>query len=167
MSASFFDLFDAPPLRGRYFNSTEDEAPNGTRVAVLAYPFWQSEFGGRDVRGERLQVGNVRASIIGVAPDGFDGVNDANPPVLYIPITTYAGSTGTDDSRTYFSKYQWGWMHVMVRRRPNVTREQAETDATLAFRRSWLAEAADSPTLPRSRVPDHVAVSSGPAKCRP
>ena len=29
-------------------------------VAVLGYAYWQSEFGGRDVLGERLQVGNTR-----------------------------------------------------------------------------------------------------------
>ena len=57
VSASFFDFFDAPPVRGRYFNSAEDAAPNGTRVAVLAYALWQSEFGGRNVVGESLQIG--------------------------------------------------------------------------------------------------------------
>ena len=161
VSASFFQFFAARPALGRFFDASEDVIPRGADVVVLSYAFWQSEFGGRDVRGERLQVGNVRSTIIGVAPDGFNGVNDANPPVLYIPITTYAGSTGTDDSRTYFSKYQWGWMNVMVRRRSGVTRAQAETDATLAFRRSWLAEVRDNPGLPSiESARPHVAVSS-------
>ena len=161
VSASFFQFFTARPALGRFFDAGEDVLPRGADVVVLSYAFWQSEFGGRDVRGERLQVGNVRATIIGVAPDGFNGVNDANPPALYIPITTFAASTGTDDSRTYFSKYQWSWMNVMVRRSPDVTREQAETDATLAFRRSWLAGLADDPTFPSiESARPHVAVSS-------
>ena len=148
VSASFFDFFDARPPLGRFFDASEDVIPTGADVVVLAYAFWKSEFGGRDVRGKRLQVGNTRATIIGVAPEGFNGVNDANPPVLYIPITTFAASTGTNDAKTYFSKYQWGWMHVMVRRRPNVTRERAEADATVAFRQSWIAGLADNPTAP-------------------
>ena len=161
MNASFFQFFTARPALGRFFVPSEDVTPRGADVVVLSYAFWQSEFGGRDVRGEHLQVGNIRAVIIGVAPEGFAGVNDANPPVLYVPITTYAGSTGTDDSRTYFTTYQWGRMHVMVRRKSGVSLEQAEADASLAFRRSWLAEHASAPSLPllESAKP-RVAVSS-------
>jgi putative ABC transport system permease protein len=94
VSASYFDFFDVQPVLGRFFTCDEDVVPRGADVAVLAFAFWQSEFGGHDVRGETLQVGNVRATIIGVAPRSFDGVNDASPPVVYIPVTTYAGSTG-------------------------------------------------------------------------
>ena len=148
VSASYFDFFDAQPVLGRYFGAEEDVTPRGAEVVVLSHPFWRSEFGGRDVRGEVLQVGNVRATIIGVAPDGFAGVNDANPPVAYIPITTYAASTGTNDSRTYFSGYQWSWMSVLVRRKPEVSIAAASADATQAFRRSWMAARADQPTRP-------------------
>lgn len=148
VSASFFDFFDAHPALGRFFGADEDVTPRGADVAVLSHAFWLSAFGGRDVRGESLQVGNVRATIIGVAPLGFNGVNDANPPAIYIPITTFAGSTGTGDSTTYFSKYQWGWMHVLVRRKPTVTVQQAEADATQAFRASWEAGRADQPANP-------------------
>ena len=94
VSASFFDFFVARPALGRFFSNDEDMTPRGADVAVLSYEFWQSEFGGRDVRGEALHVGNVPATIIGVAPEGFNGVTDANPRAVYIPITTYAGSTG-------------------------------------------------------------------------
>jgi len=161
VSASFFDFFDARPALGRFFVAADDVTPRGADVAVLSHAFWQSEFGGRDVRGKLLQVGNVRATIIGVTPDGFNGVNDANPPALYIPITTFAGSTGTGDAKTYFTRYQWGWMHIMVRRKPGVMLEQAEADASQAFRRSWEAARPDNPgyQLLESAKP-HVAVSS-------
>ena len=88
VSASFFDLFDAPPSRGRYFDSAEDEAERDT-VAVLAYPFWQTEFGGRNVIGEPMQVGLAEYTVIGVAPRGFVGTaNNGAEPDLFVPITT-------------------------------------------------------------------------------
>ena len=148
VSASFFSFFDARPVLGRFFTPDEDTTPRGADVAVISYAMWQSDFGGRDVRGEPLRVGNVHATIIGVAPPGFDGVNDAKPPVAYVPITTFAGSTGTTDSRTYFTKYNWGWVNVIARRAHGVTIDEANADATQAFRRSHLAARADEPATP-------------------
>jgi putative ABC transport system permease protein len=147
ISASYFDFFAARPVLGRFFGTSEDTTPRGADVAVLAHDFWQTEFGGRDVRGERLQVGDVRATIIGVAPPGFAGVNDASPPVLFLPITTFAGSRPSTDALTYFTRYQWGWMHVLVRRKPGVTLAQAQADASQAFRRSWGAARAQEPAI--------------------
>src|SRR2546430_2758968 len=58
VSASFFGFFDAPPALGRYFTATEDRPPDGTGVAVLAYPFWQARPGGRrDAPGAPLPIG--------------------------------------------------------------------------------------------------------------
>src|SRR3989442_1157969 len=47
VSAGFFGFFDAPPALGRYFTAAEDSPPNGSAVAVLAYGFWQTRYGGR------------------------------------------------------------------------------------------------------------------------
>ena len=121
--------------------------PRGADVAVLSHAFWQSEFGGRDVRGKLFQVGNVRATIISLLRT-VQRRERRQPPALYIPITTLAGSTGTGDAKTYFTRYQWGWMHIMVRRKPGVTLEQAEADAGQAFRRSWRRRA---PTIRGTR----------------
>jgi len=148
VSAAFFQFFNARPALGRFFTADEDVTPRGADVAVLSYAFWQSEFGGRDVRGKVLRVGDIRATIIGVAPPGFDGVNDANPPVVYVPITTFAASGGNDDAKRYYTFYEWGWVNVMVRLAPGVPVDVAESDATQAFRRSWLAGAALDPTAP-------------------
>ena len=48
-------------------------------------------------------------------------VNDAEPPVVYIPMTTFAASSATGDATNYFTGYEWGWMNVLVRRRDAVT----------------------------------------------
>src|SRR5438067_1781011 len=118
VSASFWNFFDAKPALGRFFTIAEDSTPRGAEVAVLGYEFWQSEFGGKDVLGQRLQVAHIPTTIIGVAPPGFAGVFDPAPAV-YIPITLYAGSSpGTRDRDNYYTRYNWGWMSTMVRRKP-------------------------------------------------
>jgi predicted permease len=152
VSASFFRFFDTRPVLGRFFVEDDDVTPRGADVAVLSYDFWKNDFGGRDVLGEFLQVGNVRARIIGVAPPGFAGVNDAMPPAVWIPITTYAASTGTNDAKTYYSEYSWGWLNMLVRRKPGVPVAEAEADATEAYRRSWDVQAARETILAPSAV---------------
>src|SRR5213082_4225739 len=75
VSASFFGFFDAPPALGRYFTAAEDTPPNVTPVAVLAFAFWQTRYGGRnDVLGSTLQIGPTVYTIVGVAPEGFFGL---------------------------------------------------------------------------------------------
>lgn len=161
VSASYFAFFDATPVLGRFFTADEDVTPRGAEVAVLSHATWLSEFGARDVRGTLLQVGNVRAQIIGVAPPGFAGVNDGDPPALWIPITTFAGSEGTDDARTYYTHYRWGWAHTLARRKPGIGVDVATTDARHAFRRSWDAQRPDQPNLaPAELARPGVVISS-------
>jgi len=140
VSASFFGFFDARPALGRFFLAAEDTTPVGASVAVLDYGFWQSDFGGRNVLGEPLQVGNIKATIIGVAPRGFTGVAEDQAPAVYIPITAYAGNQPGEDGKSYFTHYYWGWMNMMVRRKPDVSLAAANADLTNAFARSWNAE---------------------------
>jgi putative ABC transport system permease protein len=148
VSATFFEFFDAKPALGRFFTRAEDTVPRGADVAVLGYAFWQSEYGGRDVLGEVLHVGNIAATIIGVAPEGFAGVNDADPPAVYIPITTYAGAQPSQAEKpTYYTRYNWGWMNVIVRRKAGITVEQASLDATQSYGRSWETMRAQEPRV--------------------
>lgn len=148
VSAAYFDFFAARPVLGRFFTAAEDVTPRGAEVVVLSHEFWQTEFGGQHILGQWLQVGDVRLRVIGVAPKRFAGVNDAAPPVLWMPITTFAGSVpATSDARTYFTTYSWGWVNVLVRRRPEVAVAQANADASQAFIESWRSEGIAEPAL--------------------
>ncbi len=141
VNTSFFDFFDLRPALGRFFVAAEDSTPRGAPVAVLGYRFWMSEFGGRNVLGQVLQVRNVPCIVIGVAPKGFIGVADAEPPALFMPITTFAGNEPNHrQATTYFTRYNWGWMSVMVRRKPGVSVAAASLDLSNAHARSWNAE---------------------------
>src|SRR5678815_4367614 len=110
--------------------------------------FWNTEYGGRNVLGQVLQVGNIPATIIGGAPEGFAGVTDNDPPAVYIPITTYAVSNPSERKNPqYYTRYNWGWMEMMVRRKPGVTVEQASADLSQGYTRSWNAERAFDASL--------------------
>ena len=146
VSASFWSFFDAKPAIGRYFTASEDSIPTGSPVAVLSYAFWQTRFGGSpDVLGQTLQIGSVPCTIIGVAAPGFVGLPDEGSPAAFIPATLYGYGVSSSRGRVdYYSTYNWGWLSIMVRRKPNVSIEAANADLTNAYRLSWAAERAIS-----------------------
>ena len=142
VSASFFGFFNAPPALGRYFAEAEDQPPAGTPVMVLSHPMWQTQYGGRrDVLGKSIQIGPTIYTIIGVAAPGFTGLWADRPPAAYIPITSYAAGTGFK-ARTgnWWTTYSWGWMSMMVRRKPGVSIAAADGDLTQAFLKSYEAQ---------------------------
>jgi predicted permease len=141
VSASFFGFFDAPPELGRYFGAAEDAPPEGNPVVVLSYAMWQTRYGGRaDVLGSTLQIGPTVYTVIGVAPKGFAGLWPEQPPVAYIPISSYAA--GVDIRLTgehWWDTYHWTWANMIAQRKPGVTIAAANADLTSALKRSYQA----------------------------
>lgn len=138
VSAGYLDFFDAPPVLGRWFTRGDDEPPTGSPVAVLGHDYWQTRYGGRlDVVGQTLQVDRLDATIIGVAPAGFAGIADQRTPSVFVPMSAFAHAfRGT----SYVESYNWGWLELLVRRRPGVTVADAERDLSRAFTTSWRKE---------------------------
>ena len=149
VSASFWSFFDAPPAIGRYFSAREDTAPIGAPVVVLSYAYWQARYGGSpNVIGQTVQVGPAPCTIIGVAPKGFVGIADEGDPAVFIPATLYGYGVSMERSRIdYHTTYHWGWLYVLVRRKPGITTEVASADLTRAYQLSWEAERTMSPQL--------------------
>src|SRR6185437_2843315 len=130
-SASLFSFFDARPALGRFYSAAEDTPPAGALVAVLSYPYWQAHYAGRrDVIGSSMQIGQGTFTIIGVAPQGFAGMEVGVTPVAFVPVTAYAGLR----NHTYADNYNWGWLNTIVRRKPGVSLAAAAADATTAYR---------------------------------
>ena len=163
VSASFFEFFDARPLRGRFFGAAEDSLPAGVNVAVLGFEYWRAELGGRDVIGESIQVGNAPYTIVGIAPQDFVGVAEGSPPAVFVPITAYAANEGAGSRTNYFLNYDWDWTQMLVRRKPGVTHAEATSDLGRAFVQSWHASRAVHP-LYRPAEQAGLGVVAGPLK---
>jgi len=156
VSASYFGFFDAKPVLGRFFTAAEDTPPAGENIAVISYAFWQSNYAGRpDALGASLRMGKVLYRVIGVAPNGFDGVSDQRAPIAFIPITAHAASV----EPKFASDYGWTWLEMLVRRKPGVTVEEANADLTNAFIRSWNANREVEPALPPAEAAKAIAVA--------
>ena len=163
VSASFFGFFDAPPALGRYFGVQEDTPPDGSPVAVLSYAMWQTRYGGRsDALGSTLQIGPTVYTVIGVAPRGFVGLWSSEPPVAYIPISSYAAGVRLElRDENWWTTYHWTWAEMIAQRKPGVTLATANADLTSAYMRSRTAQReVDKGMTPDSLARPHALAAS-------
>jgi predicted permease len=144
VSASFWPMFDISPALGRFFGEEEDRTPAGSPVMVLGYGFWQSEYAGDPgVIGKQILVGPRPYTVIGVAPDGFNGMSTRRV-AAYIPITAGAQEEFGD---RYFTTHNISWLEMLARRKPGVSAEAADADVTLAFQQSLAAQPENRPEM--------------------
>jgi putative ABC transport system permease protein len=141
-TADLWALFLAKPVIGRFFDASADTPPNGEKVVVLSYAFWQTQFGGRkDVLGSPIDIGPDRYTVIGVAPAGFDAFS-RTPLVGIIPVA--AAASAFAPNRSWHLTYSSQWLQeVFVRRKIGITPAAADADLTLALARSWEAQRAE------------------------
>ncbi len=62
VGADYFETMRLPILRGRGFTSTEEESPNGPKVAIIDEPAARRVFGDVDPVGQAVQFANDRSS---------------------------------------------------------------------------------------------------------
>jgi predicted permease len=135
VSGSYFPVLGVGAALGRTLGPDDDRLPGGHTVAVLSHGFWVSRFGAdRSVVGRSMIVNGQPFTIVGVAREGFEGIELGRVTQVFVPIMMKAqltpGWNGLDDRR-------YSWVRVFARLRPGVTAEQAQA-ALQPFYRSRL-----------------------------
>ncbi len=89
----YFGVLGVEPEAGRFFERDERGPTGRTPVVVVSHRFWKRRLAGRrDVLGEQVELGPHRYTIVGVAPEHFEGVSlDATE--LWLPFNTMGGWT--------------------------------------------------------------------------
>src|SRR5579883_1523989 len=68
VSADYFKVFGASPMRGRYFSAQED-SPNGPKAAIISEKLWRSRFGGDpQMVGRTIQLNGEAYPVVGIMP---------------------------------------------------------------------------------------------------
>jgi putative ABC transport system permease protein len=89
VSANYFSTLGVDPVVGRGFRG-EDDMPGAALVAVISHGLWMRLFdGNRDVARRTMEISGRSYSIIGVAPEGFAGVNQLNGADVFLPFSAY------------------------------------------------------------------------------
>ena len=87
VTGNYFSLLGVPAFRGRMLRPSDSEAPGREPVVVLSHAAWMRLFGGdRAAVGQQLQIRGVYVEIVGIAPEGFVGL-DLLPRDFWAPLT--------------------------------------------------------------------------------
>ena len=123
-SGNFFEVLGVRALHGRTFTPADDSVferggPEGA-VAVISHGFWRRRFGmDPAVLGRTIQVGTSLATIVGITPPEFTGLQTGSPIDVTIPMML-AG-------RSVRARELW-WFSAVGRLKPDATVEQARAD---------------------------------------
>ena len=87
VTGNYFSLLGVPAFRGRMLRPSDSAAPGREPVVVLSHAAWMRLFGGDPAAvGQQLQIRGVYVEIVGIAPEGFVGL-DALPRDFWAPLT--------------------------------------------------------------------------------
>lgn len=125
ISADFFKVFGASPMRGRTFSASED-TPNGPKTVIVSEKLWKSHFGSDpQMIGKTIMLNGESYSVIGLMSASFV----ADPPAdVWIPLQADPASTN-----------QGHFLSAAARLKDGVTVEQARAEMKLVgerFRRA-------------------------------
>jgi len=87
VTGNYFALLGVPAFRGRMLRPSDSEVPGREPVVVLSYAAWMRLFGGDPAAiGQQLQIRGVYVEVVGIAPEGFVGL-DLVPRDFWAPLT--------------------------------------------------------------------------------
>lgn len=139
VSASYFDILGLQPSLGRDFTEAEGVPGANAAVAVIGHRLWASRYG-RDpeVLGTTLRINRIPFTIVGVAPEGFEGTELFEGLDLWVPGSAYPLIQHSSDPDRYANRKAGFFYMLLARRAPGVTWSQvsAEFDSLEA----WLVE---------------------------
>jgi predicted permease len=128
-TGNYFDVLGVRAARGRTFLPEEDSTPGGHPVLVLGHGLWQRQFGGDEVVGRVINLNGHPYTVIGVAPEGFKGVNSLFSPDLWVPFMMYADVL-PEQFRDWFEERRALLCSIAARLKPGVTLAQAEANVS-------------------------------------
>ncbi|HYE86174.1 MAG TPA: ABC transporter permease, partial [Vicinamibacterales bacterium] len=102
VSGNLFRALNLRPAAGRFIRPDEADQPGAEPVVVISYDYWQTHFAGSpSAIGSTLRVNDNQLTIVGVAPQNFQGTILALQFDLWVPATLgpalFAGSRELDD----------------------------------------------------------------------
>ncbi len=131
-SGNYFDLLGVKPFLGRTFDASSDQVDAALPVAVLSYSTWQRRFhADPQIVGKTIVANGNVLTIIGVAPQNFNGLLRGLAPGLWVPLSMDSALHLGDPMDDRGSQ----WLFVTGRLKSGVRLQQVQAElSTIADR---------------------------------
>lgn len=140
VSGDYFRGLELTPTAGRLINPDDDRA-GGPAIVVLSYAFAQRHFSNPTAAaGQKVMINNVPFTAVGVAPQGFFGVDPSKAPDFYLPLHADLLFSADPKDGRYLNDHYY-WIEMMGRLKPGVTFAQAQATLAPVFEQ-WVATTA-------------------------
>ncbi len=131
-SSNYFEVLGVHPILGRSLGPTAPDERLGIAEAVLGYSLWQNHFGADpSIIGKIVQINLQPYTIVGVAPEGFQGCKSGLRSDLWIPLGMDSQVWGSD--RIKYRDVLW--LNVLGKLKPGVDHHQAENELNILMQR--------------------------------
>jgi predicted permease len=101
VTGNFFTMLGLAPFQGRLILSSEGAAPGADPVVVLGHRYWKTRFrSDPSIIGKKAAVNGHPVTIVGIAPEGFDGIAPLLAMQAYLPLGMATVESGTTDFLT-------------------------------------------------------------------
>lgn len=132
VSGNAFESLGVRPAVGRLLTPSDDQPGGGSDglAAVISHRIWVERYhSDPSVIGRHITVTDHGATIVGVAPAGFEGVIVAEHPDIYLPLEFQAVLYGQR------AKHEGGrlWLDTFARLNPGTSRTQAAAEMNTLF----------------------------------
>ncbi len=132
VSGNYFSALGLRPALGRFLRADEVEVAGASPVVVVSYAYWQSHLGGApSAVGAPLRVNDRLLTIVGVAPEQFQGTIIALAFDLWLPATL--APTMLSGSRELEDRGERGY-YMAGRLAASTPRAQAQAELDAAMR---------------------------------
>ncbi len=145
VSGNYFSTLGVEARQGRLLTAEDDRIRGGHTVAVLGYGIWQRRFGGSDVTGRSIKLNGHAFTVVGVAPEGFNGEKTHSRIDVFVPRMMEAEISPR--AKPALDDWREPPVTVIGRLNPGVSLDEAEAEmdtlAAQVAQRDPSAEAVD------------------------
>jgi predicted permease len=128
LSGNSFRVLELQPLMGRVFTDADDQLGGGSNgyEALVSYAYWKDHLQGNpSVIGRSLIINAEPVTIIGVLPQGFEGVVAGQRADIVLPLSFEEVLNAPHPLRRHPGSF---WLTVIGRLNPGATLQSAQSN---------------------------------------
>lgn len=133
VSGNMFPALGLQPAAGRLFSGEETEKAGTEPVIVLGYSYWKKKFNADpSIIGKQVKLDGHDATVIGVTPEGFNGLYSIIDMQAYLPMGMESIEIGSEE---FWTRRDTRGLISLAMLNPGVSMRQAQSSIDVVARR--------------------------------